>query len=203
MRLLLVTVLLVLACGVMAQAKEQERPRCENCGMFTDVSSTNVHAMLKINGKEAEHNFVCLECVYEFMHEKVKGKAELTGLQVLDYSTFGTKTPKFIDGMTAWYLVDTTKALAGSMEPYIAAFATKDAATAAKQKLGGEVKNYKNTWATFAEEEDNGHKNHPGSAGEDEYVCSCAGGCCDDVHADKPGDCPNCGMKLIKKSDKH
>ena len=51
---------------------------------------------------------------------------------MLDYNTFGTKTPKFIDGKTAWYLVGTSD-LAGSMEPWIAAFATKDAATKAQK----------------------------------------------------------------------
>jgi rubrerythrin len=190
MRILVIGLMLFLALGVVAQAKEPERPRCENCGMFTDISSTNVHAMLKIDGKEAEHNFVCLECVYEFMHEKAKG-AKLTGLKVLDYTTFGTKTPQFIDGMTAWYLVG-TKPLKGSMEPYIAAFATKDAATKAKKTLSGELKNYTDTWATFAADEGT-----PGSAGEDEYVCPM----CSDVHSDKPGDCPNCGMKLVKKEE--
>ena len=63
----------LLSCvELVAQAKDPERPRCENCGMFTDISSTNVHATLKLDGKQGEHNFVCLGCVYEFMHDKVQ-----------------------------------------------------------------------------------------------------------------------------------
>lgn len=197
MRILIIGAMVFLALSLMAQAKEQERPRCENCGMFTDVSSTNVHATLKLDGKQGEHNFVCLDCVYEFMHDKYKGKAELVGLKVLDYGTFGTKTPKFIDGKTAWYLVGTSD-LPGSMEPMIAAFATKDAATKAQKTLGGKLTNWKDTWAGITTESDD--EKPTSSAGEDEYVCSCTGGCCDDIHSDKPGTCPNCGMQLVKKS---
>jgi multidrug efflux pump subunit AcrA (membrane-fusion protein) len=35
------------------------------------------------------------------------------------------------------------------------------------------------------------------TTGKDEYICTM----CPDVHSDKPGDCPNCGMKLVKKSE--
>lgn len=199
MRILAIGVMLFFALSLVAQAKDPERPRCENCGMFTDVSSTNVHALLKLDGEEGEHNFVCLDCVHEFMHDKYEGKSELIGLEVLDYNTFGTKTPKFIDGMTAWYLVGTSD-LPGSMEPMIAAFATKEAATKAQKDLGGELKNWEDTWAGITAESESGEP--AASAGEDEYVCSCTGGCCDDVHSDKPGTCPNCGMKLVKKSEK-
>jgi nitrous oxide reductase accessory protein NosL len=190
MRVFLICTALLLAFGLVAQAKEPQRPRCENCGMFTDVSPTNVHAMLKINGKEAEHNFVCLGCVYEFMHEKVKGEAKLTGLKVLDYKTFGTKTPKFIDGMTAWYLVG-TKPLDGSMEPYMAAFASKDAAAKAQKTLGGEVKNYKDTWATLGAKEE-------GNSDAAVYTCPMH----PEVQQNHPGKCPKCGMNLVKKGSK-
>lgn len=198
MRVLVLSVALLFAFGLVAQAKEAPRPRCENCGMYTDVSTTNVKAMLKINGKTAEHNFVCLGCVHEYMEGKAAGKAELVSLKVLDYNTFGTKTPKFVDGKTAWYLVG-TKDLKGSMEPFIAAFAGKDAATKAKATLGGELMNWNDTWAGVTADE-GGHEH--GSAGDDEYVCSCTGGCCDNIHSDKPGTCPNCGMTLVKKSAK-
>jgi hypothetical protein len=192
MRILVIGAMLFLALGLVAQAKSPERPRCENCGMFTDASATTVHAMLKLDGKEGEHNFVCLGCVYEFMHDKYKGKAELAGLKMLDYNTFGTKSPKFIDGKTAWYLVGTSE-LPGSMEPYIAAFATKEAATKAKADLGGKLMNWKDTWAGITAASDDAKPQS--SAGEDEYVCPM----CSDVHSDKPGNCPNCGMKLVKK----
>jgi hypothetical protein len=193
MRVLVLSVLLLLAFGLMAQAKEPQRPRCDNCGMFTDVSTTNVKATLKIGGKEAEYNFVCLDCVHEYMEGKAGGKAKLVSLKVLDYDTFGTKTPAFIDGKTAWYLVGTS-VLKGSMEPYIAAFASKAAATKAKKTLGGELKNWSDTWAGITAAEEG---TASGSAGEDEYVCPmCAG-----VSSDKPGDCPHCGMKLVQKTE--
>jgi hypothetical protein len=193
MRVLVIGAMLFLAMSLVAQAKDPERPRCENCGMYTDTSSTNVHATLKLDGKEGEHNFVCLGCVYEFMHDKYKGKSELIGLKVLDYSTFGTKTPTFIDGKTAWYLVGTSD-LPGSMEPLIAAFATKEAATKAQKTLGGKLTNWKSTWAGITAA--SADEKPTASAGEDEYICPM----CSDVHSDKPGNCPMCGMKLEKKS---
>ncbi len=200
MRVLVLSVVLLLAFGLVAQAKDAKQPRCENCGMFTDISPTNVKATLNIAGKEAVHNFVCLGCVHEYMTEKVQGKkVSLVSIKVLDYNTFEGKTPTFIDGKTASYLVG-TKPLKGSMAPYIAAFASKAAATAAQKKLGGELKNWTDTWAGIIAPEEG---TASGSAGDDEYVCSCAGGCCDDIHSDKPGTCPNCGMTMVKKSEKN
>jgi len=194
MRLLTVVVVSLLLLGSSALGAQKPRPRCENCGMYTDVSSTNVHAMLKVGDKEAEHNFVCVGCVNEFMRDKLDGKAELTGLQIIDYPTFGTKSVQWIDGMEAWYLVG-TKDLPGSMEPMIAAFATKEAATKAQKKLGGDLKNFEDMWAFVTAPSDD--ENSPqANAGAVEYVCEMC-----NYSSDKPGNCPHCGMKLVKKDN--
>ena len=105
-----------------------------------------------------------------------------------------TSNQRAVDGEKAWYLVGTND-LPGSMAPMIAAFTTKDAATKAQKDLGGELKNWKDTWAGIIA--DNAKDKPQASAGEDEYVCPM----CSDVHSDKPGNCPNCGMKLVKKSE--
>lgn len=191
----------VTALSVMAfSAEPQERPRCENCGMFTDISATTTLATLKVDGKAAEHNFVCLDCILEYNEREFDGKGELTALKVTDYPTFGTKSVQMIDGMTAWYLYG-TKAIKGSMEPYIAAFKTKDAAVAAQKTIGGDLLDFKATWAKLTsgdEEEGSEHEHGTASAGA-VYVCGCTGGCCDDIRADAPGSCPKCGMELVLK----
>jgi hypothetical protein len=122
----------------MSAKAEAQRPRCENCGMFTDVSSTRVTAQVAVDGKTGDHLFVCPGCLREKL-EGWGGKAELKGFKVLDYTTFKTNHEKMIDGMDAYYLFG-TKELPGSMdEPYVAAFATKEAAAKAQPKLGGDV----------------------------------------------------------------
>ena len=250
MRLLSIVggVIVVLALGAAAFAAPQERPRCENCGMFEDTSATRVVATFKADGKTSDHHFVCLGCIQEYNDKTWDGMAEVIGFTVLDYTTFGTKNPTMIDGTKAFYLYG-TEDLPGTMPPNIAAFATKEAAKQAQKTLNGEVMDYKTMWAKLVKGENgvaeqsssadsgktvyvcemcNYESDKPGncphcgmtltkkveqteqteqsesqsSDGATVYVCSCAGGCCDDVRSDKPGKCPNCGMDLIPESDK-
>jgi nitrous oxide reductase accessory protein NosL len=186
MRILL-TIAMVMAVGLLALSAAKERPRCDNCGMYTDVSATRVEAVLKYKGKDHDHNFVCLHCIKEYNEKKYEGKAELKSFKILDYTTFETKTPKMIDGMAAYYLYG-TKSLKGSMMPWIAAFADKAAATKAKSNLGGEVMNFKDMWAKL------NAADSKMTAGA-EYRCEMC-----NYSSSKAGNCPHCGMKLEKKT---
>jgi hypothetical protein len=198
---------LTTAVPASAADKTEKHVPCANCGMYTEISSTRIVAQVKVDGKTAAYNFECVGC----MHEKLEewgSKADLVSFKILDYSTYGSRTEKLVDGETAWYLFG-TKELENSMgEPeYIAAFATKEGATKAKAKLGGdlvqgwdavldrieaaEAKTADATTTKVASKED--------PAQPEAYICPCTGGCCDDIKSDKPGTCPRCGMQLVKK----
>jgi nitrous oxide reductase accessory protein NosL len=191
----------VLALGIaaFAAAGKDETPRCDNCGMFMAKSATQVHATFTIDGKKHEHKFVCLDCIYEFSAKTYDG-ALPTSVQVLDYTTFGTDKPVLLDANKAWFLYGTGK-LAGSMQPYIAAFATKEAAQAQQAALGGELIQFAavqdQLLKELAEEAE-----PAASAGDGEivYVCPCTGDCCTDIRTTEPGSCPKCGMELVPES---
>lgn len=195
----------LLLCAGPVLAKDPPRPKCENCGMYTDTSSTHVVASIEIDGKTGDHEFVCPDCLHEKL-EEWGDKAELKSFEVLDYNSFNSDAPKMIDGMKAWYLFDTEE-LEGSMPVYSAAFSSKDAAKAASKDLGGELVQ---GWdgllgkieAAEEAEADNADKGTAGGSTDTVYVCSCTGGCCDDITSDKPGLCPRCGMKLVPKDEK-
>jgi len=201
MRVLTVCVLLLLGLGLMAQAKDPERPRCDNCGMYADMSSARVLATINVSKKDVDLNFCGLGCLDKYLSKNAKNKAQLVGFTIMDYGTFGSKSPQMIDGAAAQYLYG-AEYLPGTMKPYIAAFSDEDAATAAKQDLGGELMSFEDMWAALQAAGKKAAEAKASGSDEDQYVCSCEGGCCDDISSDKPGTCPNCGMKLIKKSDK-
>ncbi|MCC7479381.1 nitrous oxide reductase accessory protein NosL [bacterium] len=108
-----------------------ERHSCEYCGMYTDISSTQVIASWT-DGSESRHD--CWDCTFGWGRQQ---GLSLEKASVLDYSTFPA-APEWLDAAQAWYLYDTSK-LAGSMPPYIAAFADKAAAEKAMPELGGRL----------------------------------------------------------------
>ncbi len=118
-----------------AETGKADRPRCENCGMFTDISTTHSLAKITLDGKTAEHSFVCLECVFEKLAEW-GDRASLKSIKVIDYNTASSDVRKYVDVGKAWFLYDTSK-LKGSMPTYTAAFSSKAAAEKAKADLGG------------------------------------------------------------------
>ncbi|MCH7472237.1 nitrous oxide reductase accessory protein NosL [bacterium] len=122
-------------------AVEEEPLVCENCGMLYQPSSTKVDVVAKVDGETAGHIFATMPCLYNHVNFFWDGEAELVTVEVLDYTTYGLKEEKMIDALKAFYLYDTKK-LKGTSEPYIAAFATKEALEKAKADLGGEAVDY-------------------------------------------------------------
>ncbi|MCH7472238.1 nitrous oxide reductase accessory protein NosL [bacterium] len=150
-------ILLLATAGAFAQeateAEEEERPACENCGMFWDTSPTRVSVTIKADEKEEEHIFECMSCTHTGLVEIYGDGVELASLQVLDYATFGAEEETMIDGMKAFYLYGVER-LKGSMPPYIAAFASEDAAKESQKELGGELLDFAGVKAKFHEAED-------------------------------------------------
>lgn len=140
MRYIVLVLGLLLALGglqvAMADGGAKDRPHCENCGMFTDKSATRTIASVTVDGKTADHQFVCLECVFEKLEKWGDDHAKLKGIKTLDFATFGTDKEKLVDVNDAWFLYDTGK-LKGSMPKYTAAFSSKAAAQKAQKELGG------------------------------------------------------------------
>jgi nitrous oxide reductase accessory protein NosL len=131
---------LALSIGQFAGVKakdQQERPRCGECGMFSDSSSTRIKADLSAKGKSSQREFCCVACLDAVLSAD-STDTKLSRMQILDYSSFGSKSPTMIDGLAAFYLYG-TKPLRGSMLPPVAAFASKKDAEAAKAQLGGDL----------------------------------------------------------------
>jgi hypothetical protein len=130
------------AATVAAAAPEKDRPRCEHCNMFWDISTTRIEASIKSGGKTATHLYESLGC----LQQSVASGDTLTSVKILDYATASGKSPKLIDAKKAHYLFETTTRLKGSMAPFIAAFSSKEAAVKAQKELGGEYMTWEQAW---------------------------------------------------------
>jgi nitrous oxide reductase accessory protein NosL len=181
MRKLLLVLIIGLLATSAAFADAKDRPRCELCNMFWDISATRVEA----GYSGGTHKFESMGCLFQ----SVDSKSDLTSIKVLDYSTASRKTPKMIDGKSAHYLYGTSK-LKGSMAPFVAAFASKDAATKAKADLGGEYVTFDGLWKKL----DSTLKKRVAVKGE---TCSCGDPNCKGCAKGKSGgcSCPECAGK--------
>jgi hypothetical protein len=201
MRIVYVLMFALLFLGT-ALAQQEERPRCENCGMFWDKSATRVEFTVKVDGKQHTHQTECFGCLHDFVHETY-GEVMPTAISVLDYATYGTKNEKMIDAFDAFFLYGTER-LDGSMPPYVAAFSSEEAAMDYEDELGGELVDFpgmrKLMMKAKGEDAGDSHDGHDHPAPADAiYVCPCSGDCCADISSSSPGECPNCGMQLVKK----
>jgi nitrous oxide reductase accessory protein NosL len=151
---------LVLVLWAFTALGADARPRCEQCNMYWDISSTRVEAVLKVKGNKGTHQFESMGCLYNWMHAKERDGSTVVKLSVLDYTTAGSEKEKMLDGLAATYLYD-TKPLSGSMQPFIAAFADERAAELAKKTLGGKLRDYTELMESLERAARKAEKNKP------------------------------------------
>lgn len=211
--LIAVFAMLMITGSAFAQTDDTEDAKqCYFCGMYWDKSSTRSEMVLTVDGETDSYPFESIGCAFNAMKEmKADGAKEVKveSATILDYSTYGTDAEMMVDAGKAWYLVGTSK-LPGSMGPFVAAFGAKDVAIQMKKKMGGELMNHdemaEHMMGDDKKMEGHGdmHEGMPGmgDSSAEVWVCSCSGGCCDDIQSDKPGKCSKCGMDLVKKTDK-
>jgi nitrous oxide reductase accessory protein NosL len=125
-----------LAEPVTTAAGKEERERCPHCGMYADGSASHVKAAWE---GEVEHSFDSWDCVFAWGKEN---KLALTGALVIAYSDTAGEQPGWLPADDAVFLYDTTAAVAGSMPPYVAAFAGEQDALRGQETLGGTVLNF-------------------------------------------------------------
>jgi hypothetical protein len=99
--------------------------------MYADTSDVTVAAMYADGGSGTFDSF---DCLFNYLKEN---NVQLDSGTVRDYEAHGGD--QWIDLKQATYLYDTTAEVAGSMQPYVAAFASSEQAAAAKKTMGGEV----------------------------------------------------------------
>jgi NosL len=104
---------------------------CPYCGMYADQSDCAVAVMWQGGGSATFDSF---DCVFNYIKENDVKLAEGTVLSYADREL----ADSWVGLELATYLYGTT-AIAGSMEPYVAAFGSKEQALEAQQTLGGEV----------------------------------------------------------------
>jgi hypothetical protein len=208
---------LMLALPAIAQGVGAQYT-CAHDGKPWNASPTRVEAVIKQGGVKETARYDSLPCL--FRDQAAKG-FDIVKFDVLAYTTAGTENEVMLDGEKAFYAYATRK-LPGSTKPYIAAFETeaqaREGATALEGKQAAAVFGYKGLqtrWAEdFAKETAAAPATAKAAAGSrsassaggpvagDYYVCPCTGGCCDHIRSETPGECPDCGMTLMLKSEK-
>ncbi|HES58680.1 MAG TPA: hypothetical protein ENO21_04550, partial [Firmicutes bacterium] len=73
----------VLLAASFAFAQDDERPRCENCGMYWDSSATRVEFTVEIDDETYTHQTECFGCLHDFIHENY-GEVMPSAISVLD-----------------------------------------------------------------------------------------------------------------------
>ena len=102
--------------------------------MFADRSPSHVVAYWP-DGSDTHHD--CWDCVFNYAED---GNTEFDYALVKLYNS-SLEQPEWLRADQAVYLFD-TEPIRGSMPPFIAAFASRDAAEQAAGEIGGEVMNY-------------------------------------------------------------
>jgi hypothetical protein len=113
----------------------------------TVLSSARVTLKLSPSGEERSYDSMA-SAFYQLYQEY--GAVGFYGTKVLDYSTYGKKE-KLIDADRAYFLVNTSKAKDTGSDFQVVAFASRKAASAAQKKLGGDLRDFEDTWSAVAE----------------------------------------------------
>jgi len=117
-----------------AEAKEVA---CAQCGMPVAKSPAAVRATIgDAEDKVSEVSFDSLACWFRYASKLEKGY-EVQAVEMLDYTTYGEKKASWIPLHKAFFVK--AKKLKFTMPPYVAAFASKDKASAFAKENETEV----------------------------------------------------------------
>ncbi len=185
---------------------EATQPKCDCCGLFWDQSPTRIEAVVKRAGVKESVRYESLGCM---LRDIAKSELKLLKFQVLDYATAGMESEVMLDGDSAFFVYD-ARPIPGSSAPYIAAFENEARARTAMGWLEGDsVVDYDALYKRYVADltanvamGDDLPLNAVIPPGEDWFVCPCAGGCCDHIKSDVEGSCSECGMILVRRSEK-
>jgi len=116
---------------LLAAANGDRSASCPRCGMFAGKSYTEVVAQWADGSITHHDSWVCV-----FGWAKDKGLT-LKNAAVLEHGATPA-APKWLAASSAAFVYD-TKSIKGSMSPFVAAFATKEAASSAQTSDGGQL----------------------------------------------------------------
>ena len=133
-RSLLICVIMLMP--LISSALDQ-RPLCPVCRRYADKSPQSCTALLLLGGRHPKQITACsLFCLFETL-EQYEAEPEL--ITIANYDTVGDDFVQQLNVIQATYLFEAKGDPELSHEPYIYAFANKDAAKAAQKELGGEL----------------------------------------------------------------
>lgn len=110
---------------------------------------SSARVVLKLTKSGEERKYDSLSSAFHQLYQEY-GSVGFYDTQVLDYSTFGRKE-QLIDADRAFFLVNADKAKDAGSDFKVVAFASRKAAKAAQAKLGGELRDFDDTWSAVAE----------------------------------------------------
>ncbi len=118
--------------GEQTPNQHDHKMNCAYCGMFSDKSKS--HIQIKWSDESHTHHD-CWDCAFFY------GSEEGLSLEAAEVTLLSSpvSNPVWIDAEDAWYLYDTEKSVEGSMQPFVAAFESMDAAHASHSEWGGEL----------------------------------------------------------------
>jgi hypothetical protein len=112
------------------------------------ATASSARVMLKLDPSGEQRSFDSLSSAFYQLYQEY-GAIGFYGTQVLDYSTYG-KREKLIDAEHAYFLVNANKAMDAGSDFKVVAFASRKTAKAAQGKLGGELRDFEDTWNAVA-----------------------------------------------------
>jgi hypothetical protein len=113
-------------------------------------SQSSARVTLKLDTSGEQRSYDSLSSAFYQLFQEY-GAVGFYGTQVLDYSTYGKKQEKLIDADRAYFLVDSSKAKDAGSDFQVVAFASRKAAKDAQKKIGGDLRDFEDTWTAVAE----------------------------------------------------
>lgn len=178
MRVLLLSIAFIGLLVGFSVAKE-DRPSCEKCGMFWDISPARSEVSVIDGASTNTHLYENFNCAYKDLTSQYGDDVVPSKLEVVDYQTFNSKHPEMIDAFEATFLYG-TKRMKATMPPFIAAFSSEKDAKAAQKVIGGDLlDSFDSVWKRLTKH------NSPDGDSKQAGAASAQGGCGDDCSCGK------------------